>query len=100
MRWLHPIHPAQRRRDADRAALIAAERHRHLAESDDGGTAGRRASRRIADPVRVVHRAACARMAAAREAEIFAHRLAGDRPAGVENTQLAVCSIVWNTAVS
>src|ERR1700730_1962884 len=85
MRWLHPINPAKRRRDADRAALIAAERHRHLAESDDGGAAGRRASGRVADPVRVVYRAAGAGMTAAREAEIFAHRLADDRPAGVEN---------------
>ena len=37
--------------------------------------------------MRIVYRPAGAGMTAAREAEIFAYRLAGDRPAGVENAR-------------
>ena len=84
---LQPVDAAERGRDADRAALVAAQRHRHFAQGDDGGTAGRRAARRITDAVRVVHRAAGAGVAAAGEAEIFAHRLADDRAAGIENAR-------------
>jgi hypothetical protein len=67
--------------------LVAAQCHWHLTRRYHGGAAGGRAARRIAHAVRVVHRAGGAGVAAARKAEIFAHRLADDRAAGVEDAR-------------
>src|SRR5262245_65697975 len=72
------------RRDADRAGLIAADRHVHLAGGDQRGAARRRSAGGVAALARIVHRAGRAGMAAAGHAEIFAHRLARDLAAGVE----------------
>src|SRR5215472_18384851 len=58
-----------------------------LARSDDGGASRGGAASRIAGAMRVVYRTGGTGVAAAREAEIFAHRLAGDRAAGVENAR-------------
>ena len=75
------------RRDADRACLIAADRHLDLAGRDQRGRARRGAAGRVAGLARIEHRAGRAGMAAARHAVIFAHRLPGDLAAGVENAR-------------
>ena len=73
------------RRDADRAGLIAAHRHVHLAGGDEGRAARRGSAGAIAALARIVHRTGRTGVAAAGHAVIFAHRLAGDLAAGIEN---------------
>src|SRR5262245_5259831 len=82
---LQPDDAAMARRDADRAGLVAADRHVHIAGGDERGAARRRSAGGVAALARIVHRAGRAGMAAAGHAEIFAYRLAGDLAAGVEN---------------
>src|SRR5262245_13968983 len=72
-------------RDADRAGLVAADRHVDVARGDRRGAAGRGAAGGVAALARIVHRPAGAGVAAAGHAVVFAHRLAGDLAAGVEN---------------
>ena len=82
---LHPVRPAERRRHADRAALVAADGHVGLAEGDEDGAARRGAPGRVVPLVRVVHRPRGIGVAAARQAEVLAVRLAEDGAAGVED---------------
>ena len=72
-------------RDADRAGLVAADRHIHVAGGDNRRAAGRRSAGGVAVFARIVHRTGRAGMAAAGHAVIFAHRLAGDLAAGIED---------------
>ena len=78
---------AMARRDADRAGLIAADRHVDVARRHQRGAARRRAAGRISALARVVHRSGRARVAAAGDAVIFAHGLAGDLAAGIEDAR-------------
>src|SRR5262249_24989053 len=84
-RWLQSDDAAMARRDADRAGLVAADRHIHFTGSDKRCAARRRSAGGGAAFARIVHRTGWTRMAAARHAVIFAHRLAGDLTAGIEN---------------
>ena len=70
--------------DADRAALIAADRHRHVAGGERRGAPLRRAAGRMGGLARIAHRAVAAGMAAAGEGEVGAGGLADDGGAGVE----------------
>jgi hypothetical protein len=54
---LHAVDAAERRRNADRAAPIATDRHVDLAGRDQRRAPRRRAARRMAAPVRIVYRA-------------------------------------------
>ena len=54
VRRLHPVEAAERRRDADRSALVATDRHVDDAAGDERGGARRRAARRVAVPPGVV----------------------------------------------
>src|SRR5690606_41203127 len=76
------------RRHADPTALVAADRHLDLARADQRARAGRRTARGVPHLVWVVHRAGGVRVAAARQAEILAMRLADDGAAGVENARV------------
>ena len=87
MRRLHAVAPRVRTRHADRAALVAADRHLDFAGAHERRAAARRTPRRIADLVRVVHRPRRRRVAAAREAKVLAVRLADDGAAGVEDAR-------------
>src|SRR5262249_8597709 len=78
-------HAAVGGRDADRAALVAADGHVDLARRHHGRAARRGAARRVAGPARVLHGAGRAGGAAAREAEVLAVHLAGDGAARVED---------------
>src|SRR3546814_9390657 len=78
---LHAVYASERARHADRAALVAADGHLDLAGTDQRAAARRRAAGRIAHLPRIMHRTGGVGMAAARQAEIFAMRLAHDRPA-------------------
>ena len=82
---LHADDAAVARRNADRAGLIAADRHRHFAGRDQRRAARRRAAGGVAVLSRILHRAGRARVAAAGHAVVFAHRLAGDLAALVED---------------
>ena len=73
------------RRDPDRAGLVAADRHVDVAGGDERRAARRRSAGGVAAFARIVHRTGRAGMAAAGHAVIFAHRLAGDLAAGIEN---------------
>ena len=90
---LHAVDPAERRGHADRAALVAADRHVGLAQGDQHRAARRRAAGRVAPLVRVVHRAGGVGVAAAGQAEVLAVRLAEDGAAGVEDAGTMVASI-------
>ena len=81
---LHPVAPAVRRRDPDRAALVAADGHVHEAAADQRAGARRRAARRVAPPVRVLHRPRRVGVAPAGETEVLAVGLADDGGAGIE----------------
>ena len=87
VRRLHAVDAAERSRHADRAALVAADRHLDLARADERGAAARRAAGRVAELVRVVHRPGRRGVAAAGQAEVLAVRLADDRAAGVEDAR-------------
>ena len=82
---LHAVDAAEGRGNADRAALVAADRHVGFAGRDHHRAARRRAAGRIAHFVRIVDGTRRAGVAAAGEAEIFAMRLADDGAAGVEH---------------
>ena len=71
--------------DADRAGLVAADRHVDVAGGDQGGAAGGGAAGRVAGLARILHRAGRTGVASSRYAIILAHRLAGDLAAGVED---------------
>src|SRR6266508_1166810 len=73
------------RRDADRAGLVATDRHVHLAGGDQRRAARGRSARGIAALARVVHRTGRTGVAAAGDTEIFAYGLARDLAAGIEN---------------
>ena len=77
-------HAAPRGGDADRSALIAADRHRHVAGGERRGAPLRRAAGRVGRLARIAHRAVAAGVAAAREGEVGAGRLADDGGAGIE----------------
>ena len=76
---------ATRRRNPDRAALVAADCEVRGADRDGDGASGGRASRRMGRPVRIEHGAPGAGEARARRTEMLAPRLADDRCAGVED---------------
>ena len=82
---LHADDAAIGRRHADRAALVAADRHVGLAGDDDGGAARGGAAGRIAVLARIVDRTGRGGVAAAGEAEILAMHLADDGGAGIEH---------------
>src|SRR5439155_27346173 len=75
---LHAIDAAPRSGHADRAALVAADRHIHLAGGDDDAAAGGRAAGRITHFAGLVHRTGRMAVAAAGETEILAMGLADD----------------------
>ena len=85
VRRLHAVDAGERRRHADRAALVAADRHVDLAQRHQHRAARRRAAGRVAHLVRIVHRAGRAGVAAAGHAEELAMRLADDGGAGIEH---------------
>ena len=87
MRALHAINSAIGRRDANRAALIAADGQIHFARSHQRCAAGGRAAGGITFLVGIVHGAGGTGVGAAGEAKIFAHRLADDGRAGVEQAR-------------
>ena len=84
---LEPVHAAPARRRADRAALVAAERHRHFAGSHQRSTSARRSAGAMGRVMRVADDAARTRMACAGETEILAGGLAGDSAAGIEDSR-------------
>ena len=81
---LVPDHAAPGGGDADRAALIAADGHGHVAGGERGGAPLRRAAGRMRGLARIAHRAVAAGVAAAGEREVRAGRLADDGGARVE----------------
>ena len=81
---LVPDHAAPGGGDADRAALIAADGHGHVAGGERGGAPLRRAAGRMGGLARIAHRAVAAGVAAAGEREVGAGRLADDGGARVE----------------
>ncbi len=84
---LQAVDAAPARGRADRSALVAAERHRHLARRHQRRTAARRAAGAVRRVMRIADDAAGAGMACSGKAEIFAGRLARDGAAGVENAR-------------
>src|SRR5262249_47424956 len=84
---LHADDAAVARWNADRAGLVAADRHRDLAGGNECGRARRRAAGGEAALARIVHHAALAGVAAAGHAVVLADRLAGDLAAGVEDAR-------------
>src|SRR5213593_3572599 len=80
---LHPVDAAEGRRHADRAALAAADRHVGLAEGNEDRAPRRGAAGRVTHLVRIVDGTGGVRVAAARQAEVLAVRLAQDGAAGV-----------------
>ncbi len=80
-----PDDAAQRRRNPDRAALIAANGQIGLTAGHQHRAAAGRAARGVTPFPGIVHRALGAGVAAAGQAEIFAMRFAEDGPAGVEH---------------
>ncbi len=56
MRRLHAVNPAISRRNSDRAALVATDRHIDLTRRDERGRAGRRPTGRISAATRIVNR--------------------------------------------
>ncbi|MPL89754.1 hypothetical protein SDC9_35796 [bioreactor metagenome] len=96
---LHADRAAEGRGHADRAALVAADRHVDLALRDQhrrarGGTTGR-----AARVIGVAHRAKRRGVAAAGHAEAFAMRLADDRRAGIEKPRHQRCIDVRDIAL-
>ena len=85
VRRLHPVDAAERRRHADRTALIAADREVDDPAADQRRRTGRRPAGREPVLPRVVGLAQRVRVAAPRIAEVLAVRLAGDRRAGLED---------------
>ena len=84
---LHPVAAAERRGDADRAALIASDRHVHETASDERSGAGGRAAGGVARLVRVLHRPRGTGVAASRQAEVLAVRLADDGRPSIEQAR-------------
>ena len=80
-----PVDAAPACGHADRAALVAAERHVGLADGDQHAAAGRRAARGVALLVRVLDHAGGGGGAAAIEAEVGVGGLADDGAASIEN---------------
>ena len=76
---------APARRDADRAALIAADRHVDIAGRDGGAVAVGRRAGRMGRLVRIAHRAIGRGVAAAGERAVLAVGLAEDGSAGIEH---------------
>jgi hypothetical protein len=87
MRRLHPIDAAVRRRHANRTALVTADCHVDLAGDQQCRAARGRAARRISESARIMHGRHRIRMAPAREAVIFAVRLAYDGAAGIQDAR-------------
>ena len=85
MRGLVPVDAAPAGRHADRATLVAAERHVGLAGEHQHAAAGGRAAACVARLVRVVDHAGGGGGAAAVEAEIGVGGLADDGAAGIED---------------
>ena len=82
VRRLQPDDPRPRARAADRAALVTADREIDLPVGEERAAAARRAAARTAEIVRVEHRSRVARVTRAGVAERLADGLAGDRRAG------------------
>ena len=82
---LQAVDAAPARRRADRSALVAAERHRHFAARNQRRASTRRTAGAMRRVMRIADHATGAGVACAREAEIFAGRLARDGAAGIEN---------------
>ena len=81
---LVPHRAAPRTGDAHRTALVPAHRQVGFAHGNQGRASGRRAAGRSVPIPRVPDRAGHRRVTPAREAQVLAHRLAGDRRAGRE----------------
>ena len=87
VRGFHAVHAAVRRGHANGAALVATDGQVDFACCQQCRAARRRAARRVAVFVGVVHRAGGAGVRAARETEIFTHRLAHHGGTGVEQAR-------------
>ncbi len=85
VRGFHAAHTAERRGNANGAALIAADGHVHVAGSYQGSASRRGATRRVTMLERVVHRASRVGVAAAGQTEELAVCLARDLAARVQN---------------
>ena len=82
---LESHHPAHRRGNPDRAALVAADGHVHVPARDEHGASRRRAAGRVAASPGVVNGSPGAGVAASRQAEVLAVGLAEDGPARIED---------------
>ena len=85
VRGLVPVDAAPAGGHADRAALVATERHVGLAGEHQHAAAGGRAAAGVAPLVRVIDHAGGSGGAAAVEAEVGVGGLADDGAAGIEN---------------
>ena len=83
---LQAIDPTPARRRSDRATLVAAERHRHGAGGDESRAAAGGSSRTVLGVMGIEDRTRGAGMARPGKAQILARRLAGDRPASLQDT--------------
>src|SRR5207249_6216404 len=98
-RRLHPADPGEGGGQADGAALVTAHRQVGLTESDDDRAARRRPAGGVAHPVRVMHGPGRVRVAAARETEVLAVRLADDLAARIEDAARDGRVEVWHEAL-
>ena len=96
---LHSVDPAVCGGDADRAPLIAADRHRDLARRHHRRAPRGRPARRVALLAGVVDGPRRAGVAPAREAEVLAVNLAGDGAAGIEDARDDGCVHVGDVAL-
>ena len=87
-----------RRRDADRARLVAAERHVDLAGGDQRRAPGGGAARGVARVARAFGDVRGGCVAAAGDAEILAHRLAEDRRPRIEQPGDHACVHIRHVA--
>ena len=84
---LEAIDPAPATGDADGAALVSADGHVHRARRHQRSAAAGRAAGRARRIVRIAHRTAVARVAAAGEAQALADGFAQNGPARVEDAR-------------
>src|SRR6185312_2502234 len=84
---LHAVGSTERRRHADRATLVAADRHVDFTECDDHAAARRRATSGVAHLVWVMNRTGRIGVAAAGKTEVLAVHLALDFRTGIEHAR-------------
>src|SRR5581483_6815765 len=91
IRWFQAVSSTPGARDADRAALVTANRHIAFARHHQRRAATRRAASRVSGIVRIAYGTAIGCMAATGEAEMLAYRLPHDLTARVQNARHNGC---------